>query len=120
MKDQKKNMRLTTSSANLAFNSSSSGIGMAGVTAWRLRGPAPSTTQYVISGGSSFCRQPHHPRRFSLEATPSIFEAVSVLLLSLSLLLEFSVFSVLGRAENCAWRLLNFLARSGFGKLDTE
>lgn len=46
--------KLTTSSANLASSSSCGGIGWVGVTACNARPPSPPTTQYVISGGSSF------------------------------------------------------------------
>ena len=46
---------LTTNSLNFLSSSSSlSGMGSAGATACTLSVPAPSTTQYVISGGSSF------------------------------------------------------------------
>lgn len=43
----------TRNSANTVFSSSSGGIGCVGVIVCNVRAPALSTTQYVISGGSS-------------------------------------------------------------------
>ena len=102
---------LTTSSENLALSSSWSGMGRAGTTACKLRVPAPSTTQYVISGGSSSFRQPQRPFFFSLVDKLSIVWPPE--------LRAFCVcFEVDWRLEKCAWRPDNFLAKSsGFGRM---
>lgn len=77
-------------------------MGTAGVTAWRLKVPAPSTTQYVISGGSSSLRHPHQPCLFNFAEKTSILEAVVVLEEPASLPLGLRVLSDLGSAENWA------------------
>ena len=71
---------LTTSSANFSLSSASSGMGVAGVRACRLRPPPPpSATQYVISGGSSGPdrQPPHQPRRLLLILPSTTFPPFS-------------------------------------------
>ena len=116
-------------------------MGRAGATACRLRVPAPSTTQYVISGGSSALKQPHQPclRAAAAKrlATPSILaaagvaaavgvgvaavssdEELPVLLTPLSEVEEAAEVDFLKGivVENCAWRVESFLANSALGR----